>query len=203
MDSDEERREREGSKSQQCRHVTNQQQTVRPSIHPSTRTCSQRKNGKKKTILAGDTSYRRKKHDIRNNRTGPQSALLPTPLRFRESIENIKQEKNVDHPTDRPTGIQSSLFFLCLNHSSFIIHSSYLLTIMNDDWPPDSVPPKGTTRSVRSSVTRKRTGRKWTRFFSALVCRYTRRIAPKMVLFSVWWAGRKAVASSSGSGSSK
>lgn len=31
MDSDEERREREGSKSQQCGHVTNQQ-TVRPSI---------------------------------------------------------------------------------------------------------------------------------------------------------------------------
>lgn len=82
----------------------------------------------------------------------------------------------MDHPTDQPTGIQSSLFVLCLKHSSFIIHSSYLLTmIMNDDWPPDSVPSKGPTRSVRGSVTRRRrrkTGRrKWTLFFSALVCR--------------------------------
>lgn len=42
---------------------------------------------------------------------------------------------------------------------------------MNNDWPPDSVPSKGTTHSVRGSVTTRRTGRKWTRFFSALVCR--------------------------------
>lgn len=47
MYSDEERREREGSKSQQSGHITNKQ----PSIRPSTRTCSQRKNGKKKLYL--------------------------------------------------------------------------------------------------------------------------------------------------------
>lgn len=39
---------------------------------------------------------------------------------------------------------------------SFIIHSSYLLTILNDNWPPDSVLSKGTTRSVRSSVNKKK-----------------------------------------------
>lgn len=128
---------------------------------------------------------------------------LPTPLavpRIHREYENVDQ---TTRPTDRPTDRYpiSSLFFLCLNHSSFIIHSSYLHPLtMNNDWPPDSVPSKGITRSVRSSVTRRRTGRKWTRF-SALVCRYTTADCTKMVLFSVWWAGRKASSSGSGSGS--
>lgn len=84
--------------------------------------------------------------------TGPQSALLPTPLRFRE---NIEQEKNVDHPTDRPTGIQSLLFSF---YASSIHHSFIIPPPSNDnnDWPPDSVPSKGTTHSVRGSVNKKK-----------------------------------------------
>lgn len=93
-----------------------------PSVRSSTRTCSQRKTVK--TILAGDTSYLRKKHDMRNNRTGPQSALPPTPLRFRESIENIKMW--TARLTDQPV---SNLFSFLSMPQSFIIHSSYLLTI--------------------------------------------------------------------------
>lgn len=87
--------------------------------------------------------------------------------RIHREYENVDQ---TTRPTDRPV---SNLFsFLSMpRSSSFIIHSSYLLTIMNNDWPPDSVPSKGITHSVRGSVTTRRTGRKWTRFFSALVCR--------------------------------
>lgn len=118
---------------------------------------------------------------------------LPTPLRFRESIENIKMWTT--RLTDRPTGIQSLLFFLCLNHSSSYLHP---LTIIMIGRPTPSHPRAQPARFAVRLTRRRRTGRKWTLFFSALVCRLHTADCTKMVLFSVWWAGRKAVASSSG-----
>lgn len=171
------------------KHVTNNQ----PSVHPSTRTCSQRKSGKK-TILAGDTSYLRKKHDMRNNRQDRNLPCHPP----RCGSERTSNKKKKCGPPNRPTDrypISSFSFYASIIHHSFIIPPND-----DNDWPPDSVPSKGTTRSVRSSVTRKRTGRKWTRF-SALVCRLHTADCTKMVLFSVWWAGRKAVSGSGSSGS--
>lgn len=107
--------------------------TNNPSVHPSTRTCSQHKTVK--TILAGDTSYLRKKHDMRNNRQDRNLPCYPPRLRFRESIENIKMW--TIRPPNRPV---SNLLFFFPVPQSFIIHHSFIIPPNdNNDWPPDSV----------------------------------------------------------------
>lgn len=64
-----------------------------------------------------------------------------------------------------------------------------------NDWPPDSVLSKGTTHSVRGSVNKKKKdGKKVDTLFFGIGVPIHTADCTKMVLFSVWWAGRKAVA---------
>lgn len=101
-------------------------------------------------------------------------------------------------PTDRYPNLFS---FLSMPQSS-IVHPSYLHPLtMNNNWPPDSLPSKGPTHSVRGSVTtrrKRRTGRKWTLGISVPITQ--RRIVLRWFCSPFWWVGRKVVASSSGSG---
>lgn len=176
--------------------TTNNRSSIHPSIRPSTRTCSQRKTVKElysleiPPILEKNMTYE----------TTDRTAICPATHPAAVPREHRTRKKNVDHPTDRPTDRYPifSVFFLCLKHSSFIIHSSYLLT-MNNDWPPDSVPSKGTTHSVRGSVNKKKKdGKKVdTLFFGISVPITQRRTAPRW--FCSPFGGREG----SSSGSSK
>lgn len=74
-------------------------------------------------------------------------------------------------PTDRP--VSNLLFSFCASiiHHSFIIHSSYLLMMILIGRPIPLHPKAQPTRFAVRLTRRRRTGRKWTRFFSASVCR--------------------------------
>lgn len=134
--------------------LTCNQPTNRSSVRPSTRTCSQRKNGKKKELYLLEIPPILEK--TMTYETTDRTAICPATHPAAVPREHRTRKKKCG-PPDRPTDRYPifSVFFLCLNHSSFIIHSSYLL-MMNNDWPPDSVLSKGTTRSVRGSVNKKK-----------------------------------------------
>lgn len=71
---------------------------------------------------------------------------------------------------------------------------------MNNNWPPDSLASKEPNPlGSRFGYKKKkgRTGRKWTLGISVPITQ--RRIAPRWFCSPFWWAGRKVVASSSGS----
>lgn len=105
----------------------------------------------------------------------------------------------MDHPTERPTGIQS-LLFLSMPQSFIIIPPP---SNDNTDWPPDSVPSKGTTRSVRGSVNKKKKdGKKVDTFFGISVpITHGGLYQDGSVLRLV--GGKKVVAVASSSGGSK